>query len=329
MSLADCDWQPNCSLAVLRLRADLLRKVRTFFWERSVLEVETPLLSACSGTDPNLDFFTTTYDNFPYKQTFFLQTSPEFAMKRLLSAGSGSIYQIGKAFRNGEAGRYHNPEFTLLEWYRVGYDLAQLMDEITELMTVLYDGIKPLGTVQRVSYKNLFHKWTGLDCLAFSYEEYSQYALQQNRPDAIGLCGKNHGLWLDYLFSHEIQPHLGNNTLCLVYGYPVCQSSLARVSLENPLLTERVELFIDGIELGNGYYELKDVDEQTRRFEHEITLRQLTNRPVARKDERFLSALSSGLPDCSGMAIGLDRLLMVLLNSAAIDEVLAFSIARA
>ena len=323
------DWQPSCSLELIQLRAQTLQKIRQFFSGRQVLEVETPLLCSAIGTDPHLDFFTTEYDWSPTQRTLFLQTSPEFAMKRLLAAGSGSIYQICKAFRNGESGRFHNPEFTLLEWYRVGYNLPQLMDEVAELIAELFVGIHALQPAQRVSYQSLFQKYSDLNPLVFSYQDYCEYAQSGRLTDAITVCGHDHALWLDFIFSHSIQPHLGHNALCMVYGYPSCLPSLARVNGHNALVTERVELFINGVELGNGYHELSDAQEQGRRFDKEIAVRQSAERPAVIKDERLLAALEAGLPDCSGIAIGLDRILMLLSSSSAIDDVLAFSISRA
>lgn len=322
-------WRPTCSLEALRLRAQILDEIRRFFAARAVLEVETPLLGHGSGTDPQLDFFTTDYCSPPLKHTLFLQTSPEFAMKRLLAAGSGSIYQICKAFRNGESGRFHNPEFTLLEWYRVGYGLPQLMDEIAELMTVLFAGRKALNPAQRFSYQSVFQRYTGLNPLEFSRENYCAYARDNGLPEAVAMCGNDHSLWLDFIFSHRVQPHLGENEVCLVYGYPACQSSLARLNQDNPQITDRVELFINGIELGNGYYELTDAKEQDGRFDQEIAIRQQENRPVAVKNEQLVAAMEAGLPECAGMAIGLDRLLMLLANSASIDDVLNFPVQRA
>jgi lysyl-tRNA synthetase class 2 len=322
------DWRPTCAIELLQVRARMLADIRQFFADRSVLEVETPLLSHSIGTDPHLEFFTTEYCLSPMRQTLFLQTSPEFAMKRLLAAGSGSIYQIGKAFRNGESGRFHNPEFTMLEWYRVGFTLPQLMDEISELVGGLFSG-QSLQETQRVGYWDVFALHTGLDALVFSHQDYCAYAREFGVPEAVDICGHDHALWLDFLFSHKVQPHLGENALCLVYGYPACQSSLARINEHNPLTTDRVELFIDGIELGNGYYELSDADEQGRRFDKELSIRQQQKLPVSVKDQRLIAALESGLPDCSGVAIGLDRLLMLLSGSASIDDVLGFPIHRA
>lgn len=322
------DWRPACSLESMRLRARMLAEIRRFFAERSVLEVETPLLSHSIGTDPQLQFFTAEYCLPPRRQTLFLQTSPEFAMKRLLAAGSGSIYQIGKAFRNGESGRFHNPEFTLLEWYRVGFNLSRLMDEIADLVSGLFVN-RPLQETQRRSYRDVFISFTGLDPLVFSYQDYCAVARACDLPEAVDICGQDHALWLDFLFSHKVQPHLGKNAVCMVYGYPACQSSLARISEHNEQITERVELFIDGVELGNGYYELTDAEEQSKRFDKELAIRQQQKLPASVKDQYLIDALAAGLPECSGMAIGLDRLLMLLSASASIDDVLGFPIDRA
>ncbi|WP_262964430.1 EF-P lysine aminoacylase EpmA [Methylobacter psychrophilus] len=323
------EWRPTCSVDMMRLRAQVLKDIRQFFSARAVLEVETPLLGNSCGTDPQLDFFTTDFCLPPLQQGLFLQTSPEFAMKRLLAAGSGSIYQIGKAFRNGESGRFHNPEFTLLEWYQVGFTLPQLMDEIAELMTVLFAGRKDLSPTQRTSYQEVFQLYTGLNPLEFSCQDYCAYARYNDLSEAIDICGIDHGLWLDFIFSHRVQPNLGENAVCMVYDYPSCQSSLARVNECNPEVTDRVEIFINGIELGNGYYELIDSQEQSRRFDEEIVVRQQRKRPVTVKDKHLVAALESGLPECSGMAIGLDRLLMLMTNSATINEVLNFPVHRA
>ncbi len=322
-------WRPTCSIEHLRLRAQLLADIRFFFAARCVLEVETPLLSHAIGTAPHLAFFTTTYHLPPRQQTLFLQTSPEFAMKRLLAAGSGSIYQIAKAFRNGESGRFHNPEFTLLEWYRVGFTLPQLMAEIAELIAMLFSRTHALGATECFSYQDIFKRHTGLDPLEFCYQDYCAYAQQQHLSEAVAICQYDHAMWLDFLFSHQVQPHLGPNALCMIHGYPACESSLARLNAHNPLVTDRVELFINGIELGNGFYELTDAVEQSRRFDAELSERQEKQLPAAVIDQRLLGALDAGLPDCSGIAIGLDRLLMILTGSASIDDVLAFPVDRA
>lgn len=250
-------------------------------------------------------------------------------MKRLLAAGSGSIYQICKAFRNGEAGRFHNPEFTILEWYRVGFNLQQLMAEAAELVRSLLaaDGL-PMPVVQ-ISYRQLFRDSVGLDPLAFKRETYAAYAAEHGLEDAISLCGNDHAMWLDFIFSHRVQPAIAASTLYLVYGYPSIQSSLARNCVDDPRICERFEILVNGVELGNGFFELADPVEQEGRFDREIAYREQNGLPAVAKDLYLLDALASGLPDCSGVAIGLDRLLMLATGSESIAEVLAFPLANA
>lgn len=322
-------WQPTADLRQLRQRAQLLAEIRGFFAAREVLEVETPLLCGTTGTDPNLDFFASQFHRPPHDKPLFLQTSPEFAMKRLLAAGSGSIYQICKAFRNGEAGRFHNPEFTILEWYRVGFDLAQLMEEVADLLRQLLAPTLPGLKVLQISYRQLFLQLTGLDALQFEREAYARYACSLGCPEADTLCGDQHALWLDLLFSYGVQNRMPDNCICLVHGYPAIQSSLARIDPDDTRLAQRFEVFVKGIELGNGFYELADADEQEARFDREIAYRHAHGLPAVEKDQRFLQALRAGLPDCSGIAIGLDRLLMIASGCDSIEQVLAFPSARA
>ncbi|WP_415880276.1 EF-P lysine aminoacylase EpmA [Methylomonas sp. TEB] len=319
-------WQPSCPLVHLRTRAQMLAAIRRFFEARDVLEVETPLLCPATGTDPQLDFFSSQFNFPPSQPTLFLQTSPEFAMKRLLAAGSGSIYQICKAFRNGEAGRYHNPEFTILEWYRVGYDLRQLMAEVAELLLQLLQPFHAALSTKQISYQQLFLHATGLDPLIFCVSDYQAYAAANALPEAVDLCGDDHALWLDFIFSHCVQRMMDKNTIYLLHSYPAIQSSLARLHVDDPRISERFEVFINGVELGNGFYELADPQEQEARFDKEIAYRLSHDLPVVSKDEAFLQALKFGLPDCSGVAIGLDRLLMIALGSESISDVLAFPV---
>ena len=320
-------WEPNCSIAQLQARADLLQQIRRFFAGKKVLEVETPLLCQGIGTDPNLAYFSTQYLLESQAHTYYLQTSPEFCMKRLLAAGSGCIYQISKAFRNGEIGRYHNPEFSLLEWYRIGFNLHQLMDEAAELLSslLLVLNLK----VERFSYQQVFKMHTGLDALEFSLTAYRQCAINNKLEDAVLICGENHSVWLDYLFSFLVQPQLGQQSICMVYDYPACQSSLARSKPQDHRVVERAEIFVLGVELANGYHELTDAAEQKQRFEKELQLRKANDLPVSGLDQRFLNALEAGLPDCSGMAIGIDRLLMLITSNKAIEQVIAFPANRA
>jgi lysyl-tRNA synthetase class 2 len=320
-------WEPTCSLQQLQARANLLQKIRVFFADRNVLEVETPLLCQATGTDPNLEFFSTQYRLGTQSQTYYLQTSPEFCMKRLLAAGSGSIYQISKAFRNSESGRYHNPEFSLLEWYRIAFDLQQLMEEVAQLLKYLLEPLKP--KVECISYTEVFRRYTELDPLTFSVQAYIECARSNNLNDAELICSENHSMWLDFLFSFLIQPQLGKQSICMIFDYPASQSSLARVKIGDQRLVERVEVFVDGVELGNGYFELTDSVEQQQRFDCERELRKQMGLYVPNVDKRFLNAIESGLPDCSGMALGLDRLMMISTNSKAIEQVMAFPFGHA
>lgn len=320
---------PSCNVEALTQRAKLLSDIRLFFANQGVLEVETPLLCSSTGTDPQLDFFSMEFSAEPNKKTMFLQTSPEFAMKRLLAAGSGSIYQICKAFRNGETGRQHNPEFTLLEWYRVGFSLQHLMLDVVELFGQLSIAKGMIEGVEYSSYSDVFKSVTGLDALDFAYDEYCSYAEQNGLADAVTVCEREHALWLDLIFSYKIQPNLKKNSLHFIYGYPAIQSSLARVNENNHKIVDRFEVFLNGVELGNGYNELTDSVEQEQRFDDENRMRKQRNLPVVNKDRFLIDALKVGLPQCSGVAIGIDRLLMVLGNFQQIDEVIAFPLQRA
>ncbi len=305
----------------------MLISIRAFFEQRAVLEVETPLLCSATGTDPQLDFFSSFYHCTPHNKEMFLQTSPEFAMKRLLAAGSGSIFQICKAFRNGEQGRLHNPEFSILEWYRIDFTLEQLMDEVAELIHVLA-GVKN-SLVTKISYVDVFKTVTGLDPLTFKQASYAEYAIKNDIKDAVLLCDNDHSMWLDFIFSYKVQPTLTDQFLCMVYGYPAIQSSLARINVDNSAIADRFEVFIKGVEVGNGFFELSDVNEQEARFDQENESRKLKQLPRVEKDQQFLNALQAGLPDCSGVALGLDRLLMAITETTSLNDVIAFPFDRA
>ena len=322
-------WQPACELTHLRLRSQMLNTIRQFFIEKSVLEVETPLLCSNTGTDPQLDFFSTQYHSPPNNKTLYLQTSPEFAMKRLLASGSGDIFQICKAFRNNEQGRYHNPEFTILEWYRIGFNLNQLMDETAALIALLLAPSIQLNHIKKISYNDIFQQITGLNPLIFNVQKYSNYAKAENIEDAIAFCGQDHSLWCDFIFSLKIQPALELDTLYLIHSYPASQASLARINPNNPEIAERFEVFINGIELGNAFHELADAKEQEQRFDKENAYRALNQQVQIEKDPFFLAALNAGLPDCSGIAIGLDRLLLIISQASSLDKVIAFPADRA
>jgi lysyl-tRNA synthetase class 2 len=307
------NWQPSASLTVIRQRARIYSQIRAFFNTRGCLEVDTPSLMPTTSTDLNIASL-----EVPHNQhRLYLQTSPEYAMKRLLAAGCGSIFQICHAFRQGETGRRHNPEFSLLEWYRVGYDYQQLMDEIELLITTL--SLSRCG-FNRISYRELFQQSLQLDIDTVSIEELRRHCERQvpgtdSHDFSIDQC-------LDLLLSFEIAPAMRG--YLFVYDYPISQAALARANSQDASVAERFELFHDGIELANGFSELTDAAQQRARFEHDNRARRERDLPEPDIDERLLAALESGIEDCAGVALGLDRLLMVLLDLDSIDQVLTF-----
>jgi len=316
-------WQPTSSLKNIYLRAKVLTKIRSFFMERNIVEVETPLLSHGVITDPNIHSFVSEY-HLPgsgKKEILYLQTSPEFAMKRLLAAGSGSIFQISKAFRNEECGAMHNPEFTILEWYHLGYNHHELMDEIDAFLGYLFNFSK----AERWSYQEVFKKFLFIDPLICDISEFRDLALQHGLNDIDGL---NKDGWLNILFSSFIEPNLGNGKPAFVYDFPASQAALARINKNDPRVASRFEVYISGIELGNGFHELSDSQEQRQRFGYDLKRRSELNLSQLPLDENFLTAIDY-LPDCSGVAIGLDRLLMIMIGTKNIEDVIAFPIKNA
>lgn len=315
-------WQPAASFEIIKSRARVLNQIRTFMAERGVLEVETPVLAHATVTDPNLRGFRTElhYPGSTTTEELFLQTSPEYAMKRLLASGSGPIYQLTRVFRDGEAGRLHNPEFTMLEWYRPGFDHQQLMDELDQLLQCLQ-----FSPARRRTYTSVFQEKIQLDPHRCDPGELKSFA------DANGLeSGElDRTLLLDYIFSHYITPALGIDQPEFIYAYPACQAALARLSATHPPVAERFELFINGMEIANGFHELCDAEEQRERFAQDNARRQNSGLSVCKPDEHLLAALDKGLPACAGVAVGIDRLLMARHYMNAIDEVLAFPVDRA
>lgn len=323
----------------LKARADLLKKIRAFFEVRGVMEVETPLLCETTATDPHIHSIRTVsqhshqandYDATQTRQkpphsggdtqaikVFFdqcyLQTSPEFAMKKLLAKGSGPIFQICKAFRDEPCGRYHNPEFTMLEWYRPELDHNQLMDEIDQLLQHL--GIY-LAT-NRISYQTAFIHQLALDPLNTTCGELSKCAKQHHID--VHDTELTQDAWLDLLFSHLIQPNLIEPTF--IFDYPASQSALAKIRAGNPSVAERFELFINGIELANGYHELTDSTEQKQRFMADNQARQQMGLPTLPIDNDLIKALDD-MPSCAGVALGVDRLLMLLTNCDSLNRIL-------
>jgi lysyl-tRNA synthetase class 2 len=324
-------WRPSADLSILRLRAELLARTRAFFAARGVLEVETPALSAAAITDPHLASFAARYSGPGplYGRTLYLHTSPEFAMKRLLAAGSGCIYQISRVFRDGEAGHRHNPEFTLLEWYRVGFDHRRLMDEVAELVAELLAGRLALSDqAERSSYGEIFRHHLNLDPHRATVAGLAACAERLNLSIPPGMPADDPDPWLDLLLTHRIEPELGRGRLTFVYDYPASQAALARLRPGDPPVGERFELYVNGIELANGFRELGDATEQRRRFERENAVRQASGLPVMPVDEHLLAALDAGLPDCAGVALGFDRLVMLAAGKNSLAEVLAFPLDR-
>lgn len=295
----------------------MLAGIRAFFCAREVLEVDTPSMSIAGNTDPAIESFRANGARTQY----LLHTSPEFPMKRLLAAGSGDIYQIAKVYRDGESGRYHNPEFSMLEWYRVGMDHHQLMDEVVELLKSLIPTSLEKPEVQKLSYQALFQSHLQLDPLQASVEQLKSCA--SKRGVEIDFPLDQDG-WLDLLMSHCVMPALKDNQLTLVYDYPASQAALARLNIDQKTAA-RFEVFWGSLELANGFYELQDSSEQRARFENECARRADLGLPAVQIDERLLQALEYGLPECAGVALGLDRVLMKVSKSSSISEVLAFS----
>lgn len=312
------NWQPTASLEAIKLRAGLYRQIRDFFQRRQVLEVETPVLSHAGNTDPNIESLLVA------DPPGYLQTSPEFAMKRLLAAGSGSIYQLCKAFRKGEVGRRHNPEFTMLEWYRVGFSYHQLMDEVAQLFTMAL-GERP---VEKLSYRQVF-----LDHLAIDPHVATQVqlaALADKHANYDG-GGDDKDTLLDLLMSHVVEAGLGRGGFTFIYDYPATQCALAKVAEDEQgvRVAQRFELYIEGTELANGYQELTDPQQQQRRFVADNEKRVQAGAQAVLMDQRLIQALQSGLPECAGVALGIDRLLMLMQQDDNIRNLIAFPQDRA
>ncbi len=308
-------WRPVASLATLQARAKLLADVRRFFFERGVLEVEVPVLAETTATDLHIDSFRVESDGMQG----FLQTSPEFFMKRLLAAGSGPIYSLGKVFRAGEQGRRHNIEFTMLEWYRPDWDARQLMAEVAELVVGLMPGDVP---VAYLDYGQQFEACTGLNP---HLAELSQVQSLASRLSGGNFSNQGRATCLDLIFSQMVEPSLPLG-LVFVNDFPACQAALARLekNADGTLVARRFEAFLNRVELANGYFELTDSVEQRSRFLADNALRKAAGKRELPVDEQLLAALASGMPCCAGVALGIDRLLMQMLGLTNIAEVLGF-----
>lgn len=305
----------------------MLHDLRAFFAARGVLEVETPVLSRAAITDPQLHSFASRFQH----NDLYLHTSPEFFMKRLLAAQRQDIYQICKVFRDEEQGRYHNPEFTLLEWYRIGFDDQRLMDEIEQLVQQLFAELAPQQTLKapcRISYRQAFIDTLGLDPLDTNVAQLRQCTLDHQLEIPQGMDEQHPDMWLDWLLARRVIPAFSPGALTFLYHYPASQAALARLDAADPRVAHRFEVFFGELELANGFYELADADQQTARFDAENRAREHGGQTPMPVDEHLLAALRNGFPDCAGVALGLDRLLMCLSGKTRLAEVLSFDFDR-
>jgi len=316
------NWKPTASLETLKTRARVLKSIRAFFAARDVLEVETPILSTSAITDPQLESFKTQFNQLDY----YLHTSPEFYMKRLLASGSGDIFQIARVFRIDEQGRNHNPEFSMLEWYRLGFDHHALMDEMEGLVKNIFSGIQKNISFKRISYQQAFQNILGIDPLESNARALAECAKKNNIETPQGMELDDKDMWLDWLMVMSIAPSFAKNDFTFLYDYPASQAALACLSENDSRVAHRFELFSGELELANGFYELTDAEEQSARFINENRLREQRGQKIMPIDQSLLDALEAGLPECSGVAIGLDRLLMVLSREKHIRDVIAFEI---
>jgi len=306
----------------------MLSGIRAFFHARDVLEVETPLMSRFSTTDPHLESFATGFKGRPY----YLNTSPEYAMKRLLASYPQAIYQVCKAFRDDELGQYHNPEFTLLEWYRPGYSMTSLIDEVSELVMYLSsEAGKTMATgLNRISYQQAFLSATGFNPHTISPTDCHRYARSHGIevPQGLGTRDNERDAWLDWLLTQAVLPTFKKDTFTFLYDYPASQCALAVIdrNADNHPVAKRFELFFGELELANGFEELTDADEQYNRFVEDNQCRNRAALPVRPIDSEFIAALQHGMPPSAGVAIGLDRLLMVLAGAEVINDVICFDI---
>jgi len=310
----------------LQTRAHLYALVRAFFDERGVLEVETPILSEAGNTEPNIESFSTRFAGHVGAGTRerWLRTSPEYPLKRLLAAGVGDCYELGRVFRNGEAGQRHNPEFTMLEWYRVGWDHLRLIDETIALVQCALASVARRADVLPLTYRELFLRELAIDPFTASLDAL-QAPLAEVRIDPAGLSRDD---WLDLLITHRLQPAFPRDRITVVRDFPPSQAALARVRADDPAVAERFELYLGSYELANGYHELTDAIEQRARFEQDNVRRRARGQQAIPCDERLLAALPD-MPPCAGVALGIERLLMCLSGTDDIREVLAFPFAQA
>jgi len=317
------NWQAVADPEFMKKRARMLQSIRAFFLQRNLLEVDTPSLSSAAITDLHIESFATDM----LQQRYYLQTSPEYPMKRLLASGYPSIYQICKVYRREEQGPVHNPEFTMLEWYRLGFDYHQLTDEVCALLDALAADFKLNTSAEKISYQQAFLQSVAMDPLTATVDDCLQ-CCQSRQIDIPQGMADSIDEWLDWILTQAVVPAFNDDTFTVLYDYPASQCALATIS-EDGTVAERFEVFYGELELANGFNELTDAAEQQQRFESDNEKRQAAGLDVMPVDESFLQALTAGLPKCAGVAIGLDRLLMVLSGKNAITDVLTFPFDRA
>lgn len=316
----------NERLSAFRLRAQVYALIRNFFSKRNVLEVETPILSAFGNTAPNIESFCTEFSGHvdAGERQRWLRTSPEFPLKRLLAEGIGDCYELGRVFRNGETGVRHNPEFTLLEWYRVGWTEQQLLAELSDLVSVIFSKIGRVVAIKKMTYRDWFYEYLQLDPHNAPIESL-QAVLHPIRIAAETLQRDD---WLDLIVTHRLQAQNPKDSLLLIYDYPASQCALARVRAGSPPVAERFEAYLGEFELANGYHELNNAEEQRTRFLCDQALRAERGLVQPKIDEHLLAALPQ-LPDCAGVAMGVDRLLMAMSGVVDIRKILSFDFSQA
>ncbi|NWC65818.1 elongation factor P--(R)-beta-lysine ligase [Cedecea sp. P7760] len=319
-------WQPSASIPNLLKRAAIMAEIRRFFADRGVLEVETPCMSQATVTDIHLVPFETRFVGPGHSQgmNLYLMTSPEYHMKRLLAAGCGPVFQLCRSFRNEEMGRHHNPEFTMLEWYRPHYDMYRLMNEVDDLLQQVLE----CGAAESLSYQQVFQRHLDIDPLSADKTQLREAAAKLDLSN-IADTEEDRDTLLQLLFAMGVEPQIGKDKPTFVYHFPASQASLAQISTEDHRVAERFEVYFKGIELANGFHELTDAREQQQRFEQDNRKRAALGLPQQPVDMNLLAALEAGMPDSSGVALGVDRLIMLALGAESLSEVLAFTVDRA
>jgi len=325
--MSGTDWRPTASIEVIERRSAMLGRIRAYFAGEKVIEVQTPLLSAAATTDPQIESITAAPAAGGRR---FLQTSPEFAMKRLLAAGVGDCYQVCPVFRDGESGRLHNPEFTMIEWYRLNFGVPQLQQDVERLVHAACQGLRTLAPARLLSYRDAIAEACGIDSRTAGAAEI-RAVLASRGIEPAKAEDWDRDAWLDLLMGALVGPGLGHDAPVFIRDYPASQAALARVRAEpdGSRVAERFELYLDGVEIANGFHELGDALEQQRRFEQDLVQRRARGQAEVPLDRRLLAALGHGLPDCSGVALGFDRLVMAGLGLPSLEAALCFPTDRA